>query len=434
MRSSIVLLTVIILAQPASTADTRMAGDTQFVAIDLTPVTLPAAKGVEPSPFIFWHDNITDRFGSWIMTLDSDNGMQLGQKLDILLPAAHTPVDILWSSQIGVSTLRGVEPSPFHLFSDFYIYAYPVSWGSDGTPTAGSPVMFYPAVTPEMYGYATCMAELPGTEFTDGMPRLCIGTDEGFVIVLMNTFPGELLFDQVLLMSDIAIVDLEPIPQYGYIALGVLTNNMIYGLDLDAPMKNGENGERWLQMFILHDPRLTVLTDFDVFGEKDMQLPEPTQSLPIILADGSSDLALASISAQQSESEILDITIDSRAEGVRSIATGSLLMIPTDGSRAEYDPAYSGQDGSSGCEVDVTDSINDGCGFETYCGDADSDEGINVADVVYLINYIFKGGPAPEPLCKGDADADGAVNIADAVFLINYIFKGGFAPMTTCCL
>jgi hypothetical protein len=199
-------------------------------------------------------------------------------------------------------------------------------------------------------------------------------------------------------------------------------------------VKSGEKGNRWLQMFILHDPRLTVLIDFDVFGQKDIQLPEPTQSLSIILADGSSDLALASISAQQTESEILDITLDSRAEGVRSIATGSLLMIPTDSSRVDYDPAYSEQYGSSGCDVDITDSINDGCAFETLCGDADPNEGINVADVVYLINYIFKGGPAPEPLCKGDADGDGAVNIADAVYLVNYIFKGGPAPVEDCCL
>lgn len=64
------------------------------------------------------------------------------------------------------------------------------------------------------------------------------------------------------------------------------------------------------------------------------------------------------------------------------------------------------------------------------CGDANGDEAINLADAVYLINYVFKGGPAPNPLDSGDANCDDAVNLADAVYLVNYVFKGGPAP---CC-
>ncbi len=67
------------------------------------------------------------------------------------------------------------------------------------------------------------------------------------------------------------------------------------------------------------------------------------------------------------------------------------------------------------------------------CGDANGDEAVNIGDAVFLINYIFKGGPAPDPLCAGDADGDDAVNIGDAVYLINYIFKGGPAPVVDCC-
>ncbi len=432
MRSLIVPLILLALAHPAA-ADMRIPGDTQFVAVDLSTVDISLVRGIEPSPFIFWHDLATDNFHCWIMTLDSETGMQLGQKLELLLPVDHIPVDILWSHQIVSSSVRGVEPTPFHLFSDFYIFAYPVVWGPDGTPSADPPIMFFPAVTPDMYGYATCMAEIPGDEFNDGWPRLCIGTDEGFVILLMNTFPGELLYDQVMSLSNVPVLDLEPIPQYGYVALGVLTNNMIYGLDLNAGVKGSDNGAEWLQMFILHDPRITSLTDFDVFGAKDMQLTSPEDTVRMILADGSSDLALASISAQLVEAETLDITIDPRGQDVQSIAAGSLLLIPSDGSRVVFDPLYSGEYGPSGCDVDITDTVNDGCVYETLCGDADSDYAINVSDVVYLINYIFKGGPAPEPRCKGNADGDGEVNIADAVYLINYIFKSGVPPLISCC-
>ncbi|MCC6962918.1 MAG: hypothetical protein IT585_06675, partial [candidate division Zixibacteria bacterium] len=47
-------------------------------------------------------------------------------------------------------------------------------------------------------------------------------------------------------------------------------------------------------------------------------------------------------------------------------------------------------------------------------------------------NYIFAGGPAPNPLLAGDADCTGAVSISDAVYLINYIFAGGPAPCEAC--
>jgi hypothetical protein len=70
---------------------------------------------------------------------------------------------------------------------------------------------------------------------------------------------------------------------------------------------------------------------------------------------------------------------------------------------------------------------------KSSCGDARGDEAVNIGDAVHLINYIFKGGPAPDPLCVGDADGDDAVNIGDAVYIINYIFKGGPAPVEGCC-
>ena len=61
-------------------------------------------------------------------------------------------------------------------------------------------------------------------------------------------------------------------------------------------------------------------------------------------------------------------------------------------------------------------------------GDADGNGIITISDAVYLINYIFAGGPAPSPLSKGDADCNGIITISDAVYLINYIFAGGPAP------
>jgi uncharacterized protein (TIGR02145 family) len=51
---------------------------------------------------------------------------------------------------------------------------------------------------------------------------------------------------------------------------------------------------------------------------------------------------------------------------------------------------------------------------EYVCGDANDDGVINPADVVFLLNYLFKGGPAPDPNCCSDCpptvtDYDGNV-------------------------
>jgi uncharacterized Ntn-hydrolase superfamily protein len=61
-------------------------------------------------------------------------------------------------------------------------------------------------------------------------------------------------------------------------------------------------------------------------------------------------------------------------------------------------------------------------------GDADGSGAIDISDAVWLIAYIFSGGPAPSPLIAGDGNCDGSVDISDAVYLIAYIFAGGPAP------
>ncbi len=58
-------------------------------------------------------------------------------------------------------------------------------------------------------------------------------------------------------------------------------------------------------------------------------------------------------------------------------------------------------------------------------GDADVSGDISIGDAVYIINYIFGGGP-PSPVSNaGDADCSGGISIGDAVYIINYIFGGG---------
>ncbi len=62
-------------------------------------------------------------------------------------------------------------------------------------------------------------------------------------------------------------------------------------------------------------------------------------------------------------------------------------------------------------------------------GDANADGNTTIADVVYIINYLFKSGPEPIPLETGDVNGDNETTIADAVYLVIYLFKGGNPPV-----
>lgn len=68
----------------------------------------------------------------------------------------------------------------------------------------------------------------------------------------------------------------------------------------------------------------------------------------------------------------------------------------------------------------------------TRMGDADHNGIVSISDSVFIINYIFAGGPAPLQVCQGDSDNNGIVTISDAVYLISYIFGGGPGPIWIC--
>ncbi len=66
------------------------------------------------------------------------------------------------------------------------------------------------------------------------------------------------------------------------------------------------------------------------------------------------------------------------------------------------------------------------------CGDADGNgEGPYVSDLVFLVNYVFKGGDAPPVIAAADANGEDGdiINVADLTYMVNYIFKSGPPPI-----
>ena len=90
----------------------------------------------------------------------------------------------------------------------------------------------------------------------------------------------------------------------------------------------------------------------------------------------------------------------------------------------------------------VTVIAEDACNADTMsfmvriylCGDIDNnDNGPNIADLTYLVAYLFSGGPAPGILATGNTDGivgpGGAIDVSDLTYLVAYLFSGGPPPI-----
>jgi Ni,Fe-hydrogenase III small subunit len=62
-------------------------------------------------------------------------------------------------------------------------------------------------------------------------------------------------------------------------------------------------------------------------------------------------------------------------------------------------------------------------------GDGDLSGTLTAADIILLVNYIFKAGPEPQPcVAVGDINCDGKVTSADIILLVNHVFKSMAPP------
>ncbi len=64
-------------------------------------------------------------------------------------------------------------------------------------------------------------------------------------------------------------------------------------------------------------------------------------------------------------------------------------------------------------------------------GDANRSLTLNILDISYMINFIYRHGPEPIPsreAANANCDPDGIINILDVTYLLNFLYKGGPAP------
>ncbi|MEA3297458.1 MAG: hypothetical protein U9R56_06300, partial [candidate division Zixibacteria bacterium] len=65
----------------------------------------------------------------------------------------------------------------------------------------------------------------------------------------------------------------------------------------------------------------------------------------------------------------------------------------------------------------------------TMSGDIDGSGNLDVADLIYLVNFMFYSGPEPLPYEAGNVNCIGdMINISDLIYLTNYMFLQGPEP------
>jgi hypothetical protein len=66
--------------------------------------------------------------------------------------------------------------------------------------------------------------------------------------------------------------------------------------------------------------------------------------------------------------------------------------------------------------------------LEFVRGDANSDNDLDMADAMFLFNFLYREGQPPALMDAADANRDTDVNLIDALYLLNYFFRQGPPP------
>jgi hypothetical protein len=105
------------------------------------------------------------------------------------------------------------------------------------------------------------------------------------------------------------------------------------------------------------------------------------------------------------------------------------LSFPSPGSTVRVRFTFSSDDDyTHDGEGFYIDDLKVGPVSRVVAGDVTGDGNVDVADIVFLINYLFVGESPRNVPENGDVNCDGVVDIGDVVYLINYLFIEGPLP------
>jgi hypothetical protein len=80
-------------------------------------------------------------------------------------------------------------------------------------------------------------------------------------------------------------------------------------------------------------------------------------------------------------------------------------------------------------DLDRTGGIDVCQGCCEVMGDLNDDGVLSMSDIIYFVNWMWKGGPAPSCMEEVDVNGDLASGVGDIIYIVNYLWKGGPAPV-----
>lgn len=284
----------------------------------------------------------------------------------------------------------------------------------------------------------------------DGKLDLAIANaGTGDVSILLNqgnaVFAPPLVFPVVDYPTSMCVGDMDKDGDFDIVTANALTDQI-------AVLSN--NGDATFAPCLLYPagigPYSVVVVDLDGNGAPDLVVghgsPVPSKVITILLNNGDSTFSSPS-SYSVGNSPLSVWAADMDADGDLDIATGNseddnLSFLSNHGNGtfsynsvfpvSDYPSALfsADLDGNGSMDLIATnrDSDNLTILLNFVRGDINGDVVINIGDMVYLLNYLYKNGLPPYPLAAADVTCDGAVNVGDVIYLINYLFKGGILP------
>lgn len=90
-----------------------------------------------------------------------------------------------------------------------------------------------------------------------------------------------------------------------------------------------------------------------------------------------------------------------------------------------------GQPSAIGAGTSTNYKLSAGFVYPTVvlCGDANGNGVVDAGDVVYLINYLYRNGTAPNPYQAGETNCNDIIDAGDIIKLVSYLYRGGAPPV-----
>ncbi len=174
--------------------------------------------------------------------------------------------------------------------------------------------------------------------------------------------------------------------------------------------------------------------------------PKPVPHAPVILVPGPQTV----FGGQTLNFSVTGTDIDTQdVLTITKSGVGSFVFSPKKSPATGFFTWKPSNADTLGSPYTVTFIVNDGTGLEDTGtveisvepffvppsgleGDLNGDNKVDLADIVYFVNFLFKDGPPPNPLAAGDINGDCFITLSDLIYLVNYIYHNGPFPAYRC--